>query len=552
MATIILRGTKGSPLTSTELDNNFNNLNIDIGSRVSLSGLAAAITQVDGVGSGIDADLVRGLASSAINAPSTVVTRDGSGNFSANIITATLTGTVNGTVTNGVVTTGSYADPAWITSLSPTKVGLDTKSVLFTNPAFTGTATATRLTAGGRSMIGQATIDLTALDQATYYPIIINLPPTRISTMRIEVGLNSGTVPTWSTHPQGFALFIEWSALGNGWGTIPVQRTLKGYTESWTTGTIVGGLAQMTQSNNEVIYLRGGGKYFFSADNDLTPIIVTASYTVNGQTIAPSTTIINTPASSGTASMSAGSLTLTSSLSLPTGATATLDTVTASSLSVNSITANSYVSSYLGGYGQLMAVAGSGTTWYNAMLRNDGGNVYLLSSAPAASAAAATNTIWNAFRPFYWNLTTGDVYINASNSGNTFIGSPLFMGGSTQNTATQPVHSKNTCKAWVSWVGQTAAIYSSYNVSSVTRTAAGYWTINFTSPLIDANGCVVCSGQVTGLANYLYTGCLALSGAPTANTCSVQFMGAQGNSNALGGGGATGVDIAYCTVAVFR
>jgi hypothetical protein len=42
-------------------------------------------------------------------------------------VTNTITGSVSGnsaTVTNGVYTTGSYADPSWITSLSKSKVGL--------------------------------------------------------------------------------------------------------------------------------------------------------------------------------------------------------------------------------------------------------------------------------------------------------------------------------------------------------------------------------------------------------------------------------------------
>ena len=50
-----------------------------------------------------------------------IVQRDTSGNFSAGTITATLTGNAD-TVTNGVYTTGSYADPNWITSLGQTKV----------------------------------------------------------------------------------------------------------------------------------------------------------------------------------------------------------------------------------------------------------------------------------------------------------------------------------------------------------------------------------------------------------------------------------------------
>jgi hypothetical protein len=80
-------------------------------------------------------------SATSINTSGTIVRRDASGNFTAGTITAafvgtltgnvtgTLTGNVNGnvsgnagTVTNGVYTTGSYADPAWITSLSASKI----------------------------------------------------------------------------------------------------------------------------------------------------------------------------------------------------------------------------------------------------------------------------------------------------------------------------------------------------------------------------------------------------------------------------------------------
>jgi len=49
-----------------------------------------------------------------------------------------------GTVTNGVYTTGSYADPTWITSLDASKVGLgsvtnESKATMFASPTFTGT-----------------------------------------------------------------------------------------------------------------------------------------------------------------------------------------------------------------------------------------------------------------------------------------------------------------------------------------------------------------------------------------------------------------------------
>jgi len=65
----------------------------------------------------------------SLNTLGAIVARDGSGNFTAGTITATLNGSSSScsgnaaTVTNGVVTTGSYSDPSWLT-LSKGKVGL--------------------------------------------------------------------------------------------------------------------------------------------------------------------------------------------------------------------------------------------------------------------------------------------------------------------------------------------------------------------------------------------------------------------------------------------
>jgi len=74
------------------------------------------ITGGDGGSEG--AGLTLAVDATDANTASKVVARDASGNFSAGTITAT----INGTVTNGVVTTGSYADPSWIISLDDGKV----------------------------------------------------------------------------------------------------------------------------------------------------------------------------------------------------------------------------------------------------------------------------------------------------------------------------------------------------------------------------------------------------------------------------------------------
>lgn len=98
----------------------------------------AAITDANattpGYMSAADYNLLQSLAASSGgsgppnsvgNVPNTLVLRDASGNFAAGIITATLNGNINGnaaTVTNGVVTSGSYSNPAWITSLDGSKI----------------------------------------------------------------------------------------------------------------------------------------------------------------------------------------------------------------------------------------------------------------------------------------------------------------------------------------------------------------------------------------------------------------------------------------------
>jgi hypothetical protein len=90
MSTIVTRAGKGSPLTHTEVDNNFTNLNTDKAE---------------------DSTVVKLSGDQTIGGTKT--------------FSSTITGSISGnagTATNGVVTTGSYADPSWITSLDDGKV----------------------------------------------------------------------------------------------------------------------------------------------------------------------------------------------------------------------------------------------------------------------------------------------------------------------------------------------------------------------------------------------------------------------------------------------
>ena len=115
MATIILRIAKGSPLTNQEADNNINNLNNELITKLpsasyTANDVLAKLLTVDGAGSGLDADLLDGLSSSStlpvVANKSSVVTRDSSGNFTANNITATVS---NANALSGVTINGFIA-----------------------------------------------------------------------------------------------------------------------------------------------------------------------------------------------------------------------------------------------------------------------------------------------------------------------------------------------------------------------------------------------------------------------------------------------------------
>lgn len=160
----------------------------------------------------------------------------------------------------------------------------------------------------GYSIRRSWTWDLSSLDQSTYFPCIIQLPqngqPIRNT---IHVGLNSGTLPTWSTHSSGFSVMLDWTTNGSGWGTINVLRTIHNKTYSFATVDPVGGLTQMNNSSYEVVYLRGGGKYYFVSNGDVTNIgIKTTTFTNAGQSVSPSTSQLNDARVQFTGSTNAG------------------------------------------------------------------------------------------------------------------------------------------------------------------------------------------------------------------------------------------------------
>lgn len=146
-------------------------------------------------------------------------------------------------------------------------------------------------------------IDLRAekWDQDTYYPVTIKLP---INVTRIEVTTELGDAkPKWSTHEYGFSMNCVWRSNRSGWGANVVNRIIEvfecKFTKEIPDTTPVqyilpaGSIGQLISSSEELIYLRGGGRYTFRIGNNCVAVVHDSRYTApDGTAVAPVTSVI--------------------------------------------------------------------------------------------------------------------------------------------------------------------------------------------------------------------------------------------------------------------
>jgi hypothetical protein len=184
MSTIVTRAGKGSPLTNAEVDDNFTNLNADKleSSSYTAADVLAKLLTVDGVGSGLDADLLDGqssayyLAASAYTAADVLaklLTVDGSG---SGLDADTLDG-------------ANWSEPAAIGNVTPA-------SGAFTTLDVTGTLT---LNGNGRRIVGDMSSG-TLTNQVWFQSSVVNGQST-INVMPNGTNTNSGFICTNSSDP---------------------------------------------------------------------------------------------------------------------------------------------------------------------------------------------------------------------------------------------------------------------------------------------------------------------------------------------------------------
>ena len=146
-------------------------------------------------------------------------------------------------------------------------------------------------------------IDLRAekWDQDTYYPVTIKLP---INETRIEVTTKLGDAkPKWSTHNDGFSMNCVWRSNGSQLGANVVNRIIEVFEYRFTkeipdTTPVLyilpaGSFGQIISSSEELIYLRGGGRYLFKIGNNCVAVVHDSRYTApDGSSVAPAASVI--------------------------------------------------------------------------------------------------------------------------------------------------------------------------------------------------------------------------------------------------------------------
>lgn len=114
-----------------------------------------------------------------------------------------------------------------------------------------------------------ATIDLSdtkTYDVNKWYPVVGSQLPTSVyNRILVNVSLNSGTKPSWSTHVSGFSVNLDLASIGSGWGTTSGECII--YADTYLFCSVSpASYTQLTYGSIPVLYLRGGGKYFVNTD----------------------------------------------------------------------------------------------------------------------------------------------------------------------------------------------------------------------------------------------------------------------------------------------
>ena len=138
-------------------------------------------------------------------------------------------------------------------------------------------------------VLKETLIDTTSLDQYTYYPVTIEISSAYNSRIEVHSALYLSGTPEWSTHNNGFTTHFIEEVYGSAWGAnCTTHRRIIDHQYKYTDNIQpIGKVRQMGNSSEEVIWVRGGAKYYFETSRNATPILRTVAYTNSNDTVYP-------------------------------------------------------------------------------------------------------------------------------------------------------------------------------------------------------------------------------------------------------------------------
>lgn len=140
-------------------------------------------------------------------------------------------------------------------------------------------------------VLRETVIDTGTLDENTYYPVTMRMPSGYNNRIEVHTTLGVSRKPSWATHEKGFSVHFVEEVYAFAWGVnSTTHRRILSFNYNWTKDQAVypiGRVSQMGNSGSEVIYVRGGGRYYFYTTKNALPVLRTSDYTDSSQTVSP-------------------------------------------------------------------------------------------------------------------------------------------------------------------------------------------------------------------------------------------------------------------------
>ena len=103
--------------------------------------------------------------------------------------------------------------------------------------------------------------------QDTYFPVILSgIPTTTRTHLSIVATLDSGAKPSWASHLAGFSVNVAWDVTGAGWGTTVPDQVINNAVWKHCVNDVspIMDVTQDGTSSQPLVWLRGGGRYYYS------------------------------------------------------------------------------------------------------------------------------------------------------------------------------------------------------------------------------------------------------------------------------------------------